>query len=80
MKFQAAQHKLPTASSEIEEKTSTTTTKNYLEKRMSNGLVENWIADASDPLVDKIDDSRLACHDEFLVLCRRLNPISAHGG
>lgn len=45
---------------------------------MGDGLVKDGIADAGDPLVDEIDDARLAGHDEFLVLRRRLDPVIPH--
>ena len=48
----------------------------YLEKRVRDGLVEDRIPDAGNPLVNEIDDARLAGHDELLILRRRLDPIS----
>lgn len=50
----------------------------YLEEGVRDGLIEDWIPDAGDPLVNEIDDTRLAGNDELLVLRRRLDPISNH--
>lgn len=50
----------------------------YLEERVRDGLVEHGISDGGHPLVDKVDDSRLARHDELLVLSGRLDAVVPH--
>ena len=49
-----------------------------LEEGVSDGFIEGRIANRSDPLVNKVDNTRFAGHDEVLVLGWRFDAVISH--